>query len=166
MQGTALLLLFVVSNVVVLSLLPLSYFFRYLVPVIPVLCLLAGRILDAAMRVHWVVGIVGLAAILFLSPIRDYLYEIALLAVWTALSPASTLTSLGSGRLGGTGVSPVLYEPRARCRCHLTNHEGGFLERYAADPTVPLHRERRWRFHAEPTPVHPRRARGSSAGSY
>jgi len=75
-QVAALLLLFVVINLGALCVLTPFYFFRYLAPVIPVLCLLAARILDSAMRLHWVVGITALAAILLFSPIRDYLYEI------------------------------------------------------------------------------------------
>ncbi len=75
-QAATLLLLFVAINLGALCVLTPFYFFRYLAPVIPVLCLLAAKVLDSAMRLHWAVGIAGLAAILLLSPIRDYLYEI------------------------------------------------------------------------------------------
>jgi hypothetical protein len=75
-QGTMLLVLFVAFNVIVLSWITPLYFFRYVAPAIPVLCVLAARILDSAMRLNPAIGIAGLAAILFLSPIRDYAYEI------------------------------------------------------------------------------------------
>jgi len=75
-SATALLLLFVGVSLGALCVLTPFYFFRYLAPVIPVLCILAARILDAAMRLHWSAGAAGLAAILLLSPMREYLYEI------------------------------------------------------------------------------------------
>jgi 4-amino-4-deoxy-L-arabinose transferase-like glycosyltransferase len=52
------------------------HFFRYLTPAIPLLCVLAAKILDSAMRLHWSLGIVGLAVALGTSPLPDYLYEI------------------------------------------------------------------------------------------
>lgn len=75
-EGTILLTIFVAINIVGLSILSPYYFFRYLAPTIPVLCILAGRILDASMRLHPTLGIAGLAAILWFSPIGNYLDEI------------------------------------------------------------------------------------------
>ena len=75
-RPAALLLLFAGINVAALTVLTPFCVFRYLAPVIPVLCLAAAAILDSAMRLHWGVGVMGLAVILFFSPISDYLYEI------------------------------------------------------------------------------------------
>ncbi len=74
--GIVLLVLFAAVNVLALSVLTPFFFFRYLAPVIPVLCLLAALILEAAMRVHVLFGVGGLAALLFLSPMKDYVFEI------------------------------------------------------------------------------------------
>jgi len=71
-----LLFLFIVIDVATFSLVNRFYFFRYLAPVVPLAAMLAGRILESAMRLHPGVGIVGLAAMLFFSPLQDYLYEI------------------------------------------------------------------------------------------
>ena len=71
-----LLLLYIVVDVAVFSLLYKFYFFRYLAPAIPLAAMLAGRILESAMRFNPVVGVVGLAAVLFFSPVQDYCYEI------------------------------------------------------------------------------------------
>jgi 4-amino-4-deoxy-L-arabinose transferase-like glycosyltransferase len=75
-EGILLLAAFVVLNILVFSMATPHYFFRYLTPVIPALCVLAGGVLEAGVRVHPVLGGVTLAAVLLLSPMRDYLYEI------------------------------------------------------------------------------------------
>jgi hypothetical protein len=76
-QGSALLLLFVVFNVLVFSLVTPFCEFRYLTPSLPLLCILAARVLEYAVRPHPAVGVVGLAAVvMFFTPIGDYAYEI------------------------------------------------------------------------------------------
>jgi 4-amino-4-deoxy-L-arabinose transferase-like glycosyltransferase len=75
-RGASLLLLFILINYVALCLSTPLCFFRYLAPAIPPLCLLAAKVLDSSMRLHWSVGIAALAAILGLSRLPDYLYEI------------------------------------------------------------------------------------------
>jgi len=75
-RGAILLLMFVAFNTILFSAVTRVHYFRYLAPTIPVLCVLAGRIVDAAMRLHPALGIAGLAAILCLSPMADFLYEI------------------------------------------------------------------------------------------
>jgi 4-amino-4-deoxy-L-arabinose transferase-like glycosyltransferase len=75
-HSASLLLLFIIVNYVLLCLATPLYFFRYLAPAIPLLCLLAAKILDSSMRLHWSVGVVALAAILALGRLPDYLYEI------------------------------------------------------------------------------------------
>lgn len=72
----SLLLLFVGVNFVSLCFLTPLHFFRYLAPSIPVLCLLAAYILDSSMRIHWAIGLVALAGILFFSRFSSYLYEV------------------------------------------------------------------------------------------
>jgi hypothetical protein len=71
-----LILLFIVIDVAVFSLTNRYYFFRYLAPIIPLTAMLAGRVLQSAMRFHPSVGVIGLAAIFFFSPLQDYFYEI------------------------------------------------------------------------------------------
>lgn len=51
-------------------------FFRYLAPVLPVCALLLAWIVEAAMLRHWAAGLVLLAALLYLEPLRDYAYEL------------------------------------------------------------------------------------------
>jgi 4-amino-4-deoxy-L-arabinose transferase-like glycosyltransferase len=75
-RGASLLLLFILVNYAFLCLATPLYFFRYLAPAIPLLCLLSGKILDSAMRLHWSLGAAALAAILFLGTIPDHCYEI------------------------------------------------------------------------------------------
>jgi hypothetical protein len=75
-DGAALLLMFAGVTVGALAVATPFYFFRYLAPTVPVLCLLAGRILQAGMRLHPAVGVVALAAIVLFSPMRHYFYEI------------------------------------------------------------------------------------------
>jgi 4-amino-4-deoxy-L-arabinose transferase-like glycosyltransferase len=72
----SLVLLFLAVNYASLCLLTVNPFFRYLAPAIPLLCLLAGKILDSAMRLHWSLGVAGLAAVLACGFLPDYLYEI------------------------------------------------------------------------------------------
>lgn len=75
-RAVALLLLFAAINVGTLCALTPFCFFRYLAPVVAVFCLLAAGILELALRVHWGLGIAGLAVILLFSPWQDYLYEL------------------------------------------------------------------------------------------
>jgi hypothetical protein len=75
-RTATLFMLFTGICIVALAVATPNYFFRYLAPVIPLLCMLGGRILESAMRFNPAVGVVGLAAILFFSPMQDYLYEI------------------------------------------------------------------------------------------
>jgi hypothetical protein len=75
-QGIVLTATFVALNVVLFSIATPHYFFRYLTPAIPALCVLAGGVLEAGMRLRPSLGGTGLAAVLFFSPMRDYVYEI------------------------------------------------------------------------------------------
>jgi hypothetical protein len=52
------------------------FFFRYLAPVIPVLCLLAAGILEYSMRLHPALGVVALALIVAISPFRHFVDEL------------------------------------------------------------------------------------------
>jgi hypothetical protein len=75
-REASLLLLFIVVNYASLCLLIPLDFFRYLAPAIPLMCLLGGKILDASMRWHWLVGVVALAGILSFGRLHNYLDEI------------------------------------------------------------------------------------------
>jgi 4-amino-4-deoxy-L-arabinose transferase-like glycosyltransferase len=75
-RSASLLLLFISVNYAFLCMATPLYFFRYLAPAIPLLCLLAAKILDSAMRLHWSLGTAALALILLLGSLPDYLYEI------------------------------------------------------------------------------------------
>jgi hypothetical protein len=77
LRGPMLLGLFVAANVVVFSLITPYYFFRYLAPSVPLVVIFAGRIVESAMRWRVAAGIAALAAILLLSPLRNYLYELS-----------------------------------------------------------------------------------------
>jgi 4-amino-4-deoxy-L-arabinose transferase-like glycosyltransferase len=74
--GVSLLLLFVGANYAFVCLATPIYFFRYIAPVIPPACLLAAKILDASIRVHWGLGVLGLAAILGFGRLPDYYHEL------------------------------------------------------------------------------------------
>jgi 4-amino-4-deoxy-L-arabinose transferase-like glycosyltransferase len=76
LRGASLVLLFVAWNVGLCSVLTPLYFFRYLAPAIPLLCVLAAAVLDAAMRLHWSLGILGLVVIWLTSPLTDYFHEL------------------------------------------------------------------------------------------
>jgi 4-amino-4-deoxy-L-arabinose transferase-like glycosyltransferase len=72
----SLIVLFIAVTYISLCVVTPLHFFRYLAPAIPLLCLLAAKILDSAMRLHWSLGIVGLAVIFGTGRLPDYLYEI------------------------------------------------------------------------------------------
>ncbi len=67
---------FIGSTVLALSLSAPAPFFRYLAPLIPFLAILTGSIFAYAMQLHRVTGIVLIAALIYFSPISDYLYEL------------------------------------------------------------------------------------------
>ncbi|MCK5557874.1 MAG: glycosyltransferase family 39 protein [Candidatus Hydrogenedentes bacterium] len=71
-----LLILFIALNVIALSLTSPAPFFRYLAPLIPVLYVITGFIINSAMNVHVALGPVLMAVLVFMSPLSDYLYEI------------------------------------------------------------------------------------------
>jgi len=75
-RSASLLLLFIGINYAALCVVTPLHFFRYLAPAIPLLCLLAAKILDASMRLHWSLGIVALAVIFGTGRLPDYFYEI------------------------------------------------------------------------------------------
>lgn len=75
-RAASLLALFVIVGIVVLAAATPFYVFRYLAPVLPLACMIGGRILESAARLHVGLGLAGLAATLLLSPLGDYLYEI------------------------------------------------------------------------------------------
>jgi len=76
LRGATLALLFVAANMLVFSAVTPLVFFRYLGATIPILCVLGGRILESAARLHAALGISALAAILLVSPIDEFVYEL------------------------------------------------------------------------------------------
>jgi 4-amino-4-deoxy-L-arabinose transferase-like glycosyltransferase len=75
-NSASLLLLFIAMTYAALCLSTPLCFFRYLAPAIPLLFLLAAKIVDSSMRLHWSLGLVGLAVMFFPSRLPDYLYEV------------------------------------------------------------------------------------------
>jgi hypothetical protein len=75
-QGCVLIAIITVISVVTPSAAAPYYNFRYLTPLIPLLCILAARILEAAIRVRVGFGILVFAVVLATSPMHKYLYEI------------------------------------------------------------------------------------------
>ncbi len=51
-------------------------YFRYLGPLIPLACMVIALFARWAMRIHWVIGLVILGAVIARSPVRSYLYEV------------------------------------------------------------------------------------------
>jgi 4-amino-4-deoxy-L-arabinose transferase-like glycosyltransferase len=75
-KNLLLLLLFAVFNLIVASWFSHVPYFRYLAPIIPVLCMIIAFILVSAMDLHLVVGVVTWAVVVLSSLLPDYLYEI------------------------------------------------------------------------------------------
>jgi hypothetical protein len=71
-----LLLLFAGLTIVAASVSSPYYFFRYAAPLLPVLILLGARIVEALMRICPIFGIAAVVAVVALSPMPKYLYEI------------------------------------------------------------------------------------------
>jgi 4-amino-4-deoxy-L-arabinose transferase-like glycosyltransferase len=75
-RKTAVLILFPVMTVGALSLTSPAAFFRYMAPLIPVLCVLMAMILESSMKINKLIGIAIIGIMLYMSPMHDYLYEI------------------------------------------------------------------------------------------
>ena len=75
-QNLPLLLLFIAVTVIVTSLTNQWHFFRYLAPSIPVACIIAARMIEPGMRVHWAVGVIVIGLLAWWWRMPDYLYEI------------------------------------------------------------------------------------------
>lgn len=69
------IILIVVTLIACAQLAPHPYF-RYLVTLLPVFCLLTAYFTDHLMRLHWLPGILLLAILAFTGSTRDFLYEI------------------------------------------------------------------------------------------
>ena len=76
LRSSMFLMLITAIGIVTLVLATPNYFFRYVAPLVPLLCILASRILEAAMRLRISFGIIMLAMILMVSRMDDYFYEI------------------------------------------------------------------------------------------
>jgi hypothetical protein len=68
---------FIGSTVIALTLTAPDSFIRYLAPLIPFCAILVGAVFAHAMQIHKVMGLVLVAVLIYLSPIRDYLYELS-----------------------------------------------------------------------------------------
>ena len=77
-QPEKLVLALLAIGMTLLAFLPTSAlpYFRYLAPIIPLACLLAAVILDAAMKLHPAIGIAAILASAILGNARGYIYEI------------------------------------------------------------------------------------------
>jgi 4-amino-4-deoxy-L-arabinose transferase-like glycosyltransferase len=70
------LLLYVAVCVVAFAGLSPLPFFRFLTPLLPLLCLIAGSIVAASWRRQWLLGTLVLAALVVRGPLRDFGYEL------------------------------------------------------------------------------------------
>ncbi len=75
-DGVWLLVIFSILTVVAASITGQSAYFRYIGPMIPAACLIAGLIIASTNRLHWAVGIVLVAGIAYWTRMPLYLYEI------------------------------------------------------------------------------------------
>ncbi len=76
LRGSTLVALLVVSHLIVLSLVAPTYFFRYLMPLIPVLALAAGRIVSAPLAGPWPLKVVLLGGLIAWGPVGPFVYEL------------------------------------------------------------------------------------------
>jgi hypothetical protein len=72
----SLLVIFVIFNIVVIAFTCPVPYFRYIAPSVPMVIILVAVIVDAAARIHLVLALVMVAAMLSTGRIKDYLYEI------------------------------------------------------------------------------------------
>ena len=72
----ALLLIFSLAMISGLCLATPDYFFRYLAPLIPILCLITARIVETVSRVNRWAGMGLVIGILMCQPIKNYAYEL------------------------------------------------------------------------------------------
>jgi 4-amino-4-deoxy-L-arabinose transferase-like glycosyltransferase len=75
-RGATLILLLVSSHLIVLSFVAPTYFFRYLMPLIPVLALGAGRIVAAPLAGPWALKIALLVGLIALGPVGAFVHEL------------------------------------------------------------------------------------------
>lgn len=76
LRGTMFVLLVTVIGIATLVIATPHYFFRYMAPLVPLVCILAGRIFEAAFRLRFGLGAIALALVLLTSPMNKYFYEI------------------------------------------------------------------------------------------
>jgi hypothetical protein len=72
----SLLVIFVIFNIVIIAFTCPVPYFRYIAPSVPMVIILVAVIVDAAARIHLVLALVMVAAMLSTGRIKDYLYEI------------------------------------------------------------------------------------------
>jgi hypothetical protein len=75
-ESVFLLTIFVAVLLAVLAVTAIKDFFRYLAPLIPVLCLLTALIIESCMRIHPAIGAAVFVLLLSRGQLPDYLYEI------------------------------------------------------------------------------------------
>ena len=76
LSSDGLVILFIFATLSVLSLTAPLPFFRYLAPLIPILMIIAGRIVIIAGRIHYCLSLLVLTSVLILQPIPDFFYEL------------------------------------------------------------------------------------------
>lgn len=75
-EKVSLLVLFVLVNVITADLTPTYPWFRVICASVPICILLTTMILETASRVHVAIAVAAIAALVYLSPMSDYVYEI------------------------------------------------------------------------------------------
>jgi 4-amino-4-deoxy-L-arabinose transferase-like glycosyltransferase len=72
----ALLLLFILINLIALSLTIPWPFFRYLAPLIPVFVIITALLISSAAQLHWTLATGIVVLLILISPMKDFLYEL------------------------------------------------------------------------------------------
>ncbi len=75
--NVSLSILFLASNIAALAVASPAPFFRYLSPLLPIMCVLMAMIVNSAIRANVVLGVAAFSAIVATSALPDFVYELS-----------------------------------------------------------------------------------------
>jgi len=75
-QRLSVLLLFVLYNLVILTVTSPAPFYRYLAPLVPPTTILAALLIVASVRIHWVVSVLICAVVISTGSLSNFFYEL------------------------------------------------------------------------------------------